>query len=150
MVSPPDESLHLEGRILVLTDDGDAYQRQLQGEDLPLDEGLPKLRYGINTDLIINGAACTLGYTPEILGPHFLASYEDTPVVNGMPAKTRFSWKILWRLSAITSWMPAPWCAVTATSRDRREPPEDLPRKPGLRGHAVHDRPPRPGPTPRR
>ncbi|MEL6189812.1 MAG: aconitase family protein, partial [Myxococcota bacterium] len=36
--------------------------------------------YGVNTDLMISGAACTLGYTPEILGPHFLASYEDTPV----------------------------------------------------------------------
>ena len=31
-----------------------------------------ELEFGISTDTIINGAACTLGYTPEILGPHFL------------------------------------------------------------------------------
>lgn len=34
-----------------------------------------KLAYGISTDVIINGAACTLGYTEEILGPYLLENF---------------------------------------------------------------------------
>lgn len=76
----PDAGLRLEGRVLILSDDPELYRQQLDGTDLDCASGLPPLRYGINTDLIINGAACTLGYTPEILGPHFLAGYEGTPI----------------------------------------------------------------------
>jgi len=37
----------------------------------------PPLRFGVSTDDMISGAACTLGYSPEILGPHFLADFLD-------------------------------------------------------------------------
>jgi 3-isopropylmalate/(R)-2-methylmalate dehydratase large subunit len=69
----------LAGRVLHLVDDADAMRRQLAGEDLPLDHGLP-YAYGVNTDLMISGRACTYGYTPAILGPYFLENFlEVTP-----------------------------------------------------------------------
>jgi 3-isopropylmalate/(R)-2-methylmalate dehydratase large subunit len=62
------------GRMLHLVDDARAVAAQLAGEDLPLDHGKPYV-YGVNTDLMISGRACTLGYTGEILGPWFLENF---------------------------------------------------------------------------
>lgn len=69
--------MKLTGRLLFLTDDADLLARQLRGEDLADGADLP-LHYGVNTDLMISGAACTLGYTPEILGPWFLQDFKET------------------------------------------------------------------------
>jgi 3-isopropylmalate/(R)-2-methylmalate dehydratase large subunit len=68
--------MKLTGRILFLTDDADPIRRQLGGEDLDLADA--PLHYGVNTDLMISGAACTLGYTGEILGPWFLENFKET------------------------------------------------------------------------
>lgn len=67
--------MRLTGRVLYLTDDPSLLARQLAGEDLAY-HGEP-LHYGVNTDLMISGAACTLGYTGEILGPWFLENFKD-------------------------------------------------------------------------
>ena len=65
--------MRLSGRILHLLDDPKAIVRQLEGVDLqPGDE--PYV-YGVNTDAMISGRACTFGYTPEILGPYFLERF---------------------------------------------------------------------------
>ncbi|RME23934.1 MAG: hypothetical protein D6798_12465 [Deltaproteobacteria bacterium] len=73
--------MKLTGRILVLTDDPAVIRAQLDGDDLPVDRLLgpdaPPLHYGVNTDAMISGAACTLGYTPEILGPYFLQDFKE-------------------------------------------------------------------------
>ncbi|MBX2799824.1 MAG: hypothetical protein KTR31_19250 [Myxococcales bacterium] len=71
------------GRILHLVDDADAIKRQLDGEDLPTKPDLD-YAYGVNTDLIISGRACTLGYTGEILGPYFLENFLDTVHKDGI------------------------------------------------------------------
>ncbi|HHO52514.1 MAG TPA: hypothetical protein ENK18_17010 [Deltaproteobacteria bacterium] len=68
--------MKLNGRILHLVDDPDAIRRQLAGEDLRDDPDLSYV-YGVNTDLMISGRACTLGYTGEILGPYFLENFLD-------------------------------------------------------------------------
>jgi len=63
--------MKLEGRVLWLTGDPDRLRAQLDGADLsPSDAGA--LRFGVSTDAMISGAACTLGYTSEVLGPWFL------------------------------------------------------------------------------
>ena len=70
--------MKLTGRVLWLTDDPKLMAAQLAGE--PIDasaSAFPPLHYGVNTDLLINGAACTLGYTPDILGPYFLESFKE-------------------------------------------------------------------------
>ena len=67
--------MKLTCRILFLTDDGEPLRRQLAGEDLDLSPA--PLHYGVNTDLMISGAACTLGYTGEILGPWFLEKFKE-------------------------------------------------------------------------
>ena len=69
--------MKLTGRLLHLVDDPSALRRQLDGEDLSLNHGQDYF-YGVNTDLIISGRACTLGYTGEILGPYFLENFLDT------------------------------------------------------------------------
>jgi 3-isopropylmalate/(R)-2-methylmalate dehydratase large subunit len=72
--------MKLSGRILYLSDSPAQLQAQLQGQELALEltPGLaPALHYGVNTDLMISGAACTLGYTPEILGPYFLENFKE-------------------------------------------------------------------------
>lgn len=70
--------MQLTGRILWLTEDPRALARQLEGEDLVVDpHDPPPLQFGVNTDAMISGAACTLGYTPEILGPHFLEDFQE-------------------------------------------------------------------------
>lgn len=68
--------MKLTGRILFLTDDAEPLRRQLAGEDLDL--ATAPLHYGVNTDLMISGAACTLGYTGEVLGPWFLEKFKES------------------------------------------------------------------------
>lgn len=66
----------LAGRILCLTQDPSLLRAQLDGQDLVQPgQPLPELHYGVNTDAMISGAACTLGYTPEVLGPYFLENF---------------------------------------------------------------------------
>ena len=67
--------MRLSGRVLVLSEDAALLQQQLSGSDL---EHVPALHYGVNTDAMISGKACTLGYTPEILGPYFLENFKET------------------------------------------------------------------------
>ncbi len=73
-------NMKLRGRILWLTEDPQLVARQLGGEDLGLTAAagsLPPLHYGVNTDAMISGAACTLGYTGPILGPYFLENFKE-------------------------------------------------------------------------
>ncbi len=65
--------MKLTGRILHLTEAADI-RAQLQGAD---PQGTD-YHYGVNTDAMISGRACTLGYTPEILGPYFLENFLET------------------------------------------------------------------------
>ena len=70
--------MKLDGRILWLTDDAALVEAQLSGTDLEVaSDDPPPLHFGVNTDAMINGAACTLGYTGEILGPYFLESFKE-------------------------------------------------------------------------
>ena len=66
--------MKLTGRILHLVDDSATLAAQLGG-------GTPELgdayHYGVNTDAMISGRACTLGYTPEVLGPYFLENFKE-------------------------------------------------------------------------
>ncbi len=67
--------MKLTGRVLHLASDPSVIASQLAGVDLP---GAPSAyHYGVNTDAIISGRACTLGYTPSILGPYFLEDFLD-------------------------------------------------------------------------
>lgn len=75
--------MKLTGRMLHLVDDPGAIRRQLDGEDLPIDPGLP-YAYGVNTDLMISGRACTLGYTADILGPYFLQDFQEVVPEGGV------------------------------------------------------------------
>lgn len=68
--------MKLSGRILYLIDDRDVVRRQLDGDDVP-DHQLEYV-YGVNTDAMISGQACTLGYTGDVLGPYFLENFLDT------------------------------------------------------------------------
>jgi 3-isopropylmalate/(R)-2-methylmalate dehydratase large subunit len=68
--------MKLTGRVLHLFDDPNALQAQLDGQE-PETSGSPAYVYGVNTDAIISGRACTLGYTPEVLGPYFLENFLD-------------------------------------------------------------------------
>ncbi|NCG18354.1 MAG: hypothetical protein GWP91_04985 [Rhodobacterales bacterium] len=74
--------MKLTGRILHLVDDAAAITSQLRGTDLEVD-GRDYV-YGVNTDGMISGRACTLGYTPEILGPWFLHNFLDVVPETGM------------------------------------------------------------------
>ncbi len=70
--------MKLTGRVLWLTEDADAIATQLGGESPDFDPAAPPaMHYGVNTDAMINGAACTLGYTGEILGPYFLQNFKE-------------------------------------------------------------------------
>jgi 3-isopropylmalate/(R)-2-methylmalate dehydratase large subunit len=70
--------MKLSGRILWLTDDTKHLEQQLAGTEAEFDPSEPPaLHFGVNTDAMINGAACTLGYTGEILGPYFLQNFKD-------------------------------------------------------------------------
>ncbi len=67
--------MKLSGRILHLVEDPNLLRRQVRGEDVAAGE-TPYV-YGVNTDAMISGQACTLGYTPEILGPYFLENFQE-------------------------------------------------------------------------
>lgn len=67
--------MKLSGRVLHLVDDPTALRSQLDGEAVPVD-GATYI-YGTNTDAMISGQACTLGYTPEVLGPYFLENFQE-------------------------------------------------------------------------
>jgi 3-isopropylmalate/(R)-2-methylmalate dehydratase large subunit len=69
----------LTGRVLHLVDDPALVRAQLEGRDLPADTDPAKTpyTYGVNTDLMISGRACTLGYTGDILGPWFLENFHE-------------------------------------------------------------------------
>ena len=66
--------MKLTGRILHLVDDPSGLRRQLDGDDA---EGGEAYVYGVNTDAMISGRACTLGYTPHVLGPYFLENFQE-------------------------------------------------------------------------
>ena len=51
---------------------------QLDGNTVETDG--QSYHYGVNTDAMISGQACTLGYTPVILGPHFLRNFKEVVV----------------------------------------------------------------------
>ena len=67
--------MQLTGRVLYLTDDASLLSSQLEGRNLAFSG--QALHYGVNTDLMISGAACTLGYTGGVLGPYFLENFKE-------------------------------------------------------------------------
>ena len=67
--------MKLTGRVLVLAEDPALLRAQLAGGEVGW-HGTP-LHYGVNTDAMISGQACTLGYTPAILGPYFLENFKE-------------------------------------------------------------------------
>ena len=64
--------MKLTGRVLHLWDDAELLRQQLDGEDISVEKSYV---YGVNTDGMISGRACTLGYTPLVLGPYFLENF---------------------------------------------------------------------------
>ena len=67
-----------KGSFLVLTADARQTKAQLEGYRYSADEVQNlDLHYGVNTDAMISGQACTLGYTGEILGPYFLENFQE-------------------------------------------------------------------------
>jgi 3-isopropylmalate/(R)-2-methylmalate dehydratase large subunit len=78
--------MRLSGRVLWLTDDAEELRKQLEGSARSAfgSSDAPKLHYGVNTDLMISGAACTLGYTGEILGPYFLENFKEVVKKDGV------------------------------------------------------------------
>ena len=66
--------MKLSGRILSLVDDAAQVRAQLDGVDLAPGPGAA-YHFGVNTDAMISGAACTLGYSGAILGPYFLENF---------------------------------------------------------------------------
>lgn len=76
--------MKLTGRVLHLVDDAAAVRAQLDGSDI--DPAGRPYAYGVNTDLMISGQACTLGYTPAILGPYFLHNFLETVGVGDVKA----------------------------------------------------------------
>lgn len=65
--------MKLTGRVLHLLDDPTALRAQLDGGEASGE----RYAYGVNTDAMISGRACTYGYTGEILGPYFLQDFLD-------------------------------------------------------------------------
>jgi 3-isopropylmalate/(R)-2-methylmalate dehydratase large subunit len=76
--------MKLTGRVLHLVDDQRLLRGQLDGATVDI-AGHP-YTYGVNTDAIISGRACTLGYTPEILGPWFLEKFLEVVEVGDVKA----------------------------------------------------------------
>jgi 3-isopropylmalate/(R)-2-methylmalate dehydratase large subunit len=68
--------MKLSGRILSLVDDPAAVREQLDGSDVVAGPDA-SFHFGVNTDAMISGAACTLGYTGDILGPYFLENFQE-------------------------------------------------------------------------
>ncbi|MGC6511018.1 MAG: aconitase family protein [Myxococcota bacterium] len=67
--------MKLTGRVLYLSSNPEELNVQISGQDLAPPE---QYHYGVNTDAMISGRACTLGYTTEILGPYFLENFQET------------------------------------------------------------------------
>ena len=67
--------MKLNGKVLHLVDDPGILRTQLAGESVDV-AGLEYV-YGTNTDAMISGQACTLGYTPAVLGPYFLENFQE-------------------------------------------------------------------------
>lgn len=67
--------MKLNGRVFHLYNDAKKLRAQLAGLDVS-SEG--EYVYGVNTDAMISGRACTLGYTPEVLGPYFLENFLES------------------------------------------------------------------------
>lgn len=67
--------MKLTGRIFHLVDDPKMLRDQLDG--INVDATGMSYTYGVNTDAMISGAACLLGYTNAVLGPHFLETFQD-------------------------------------------------------------------------
>jgi 3-isopropylmalate/(R)-2-methylmalate dehydratase large subunit len=74
--------MRLTGRVLFLTDDPVPLRAQLAGTDLDA-TGEP-MHFGVNTDGMISGRACTLGYTPDVLGPYFLENFKEVVAKDGV------------------------------------------------------------------
>jgi 3-isopropylmalate/(R)-2-methylmalate dehydratase large subunit len=74
--------MKLDGRILYLTEDPELICAQLEGQDISGSD-LP-LHFAVNTDGMISGRACTLGYTPTILGPYFLENFKESVEQDGV------------------------------------------------------------------
>ena len=74
-------SISLTGKILYLTSSSSLLEQQIQAEASieELGQNVKDLsfHYGVNTDAMISGKACTFGYTPEILGPYFLENFQE-------------------------------------------------------------------------
>jgi 3-isopropylmalate/(R)-2-methylmalate dehydratase large subunit len=68
--------MKLTGRVLHLVEDAPLLRAQLDGRDLPTSAAASYV-YGVNTDDMISGKACTFGYTGAILGPWFLEGFRD-------------------------------------------------------------------------
>ncbi len=68
--------MKLSGRILSLVEDAGDVRAQLDGHDL-VPDATAAYHFGVNTDAMISGAACTLGYTGDILGPYFLENFKE-------------------------------------------------------------------------
>jgi 3-isopropylmalate/(R)-2-methylmalate dehydratase large subunit len=80
--------MKLTGRILYLLNDADLVARQLRGEAVAPtpDAATADYFFAVNTDLMISGQACTLGYTPKVLGPHFLKNFLEVVDENAIAA----------------------------------------------------------------
>ena len=59
--------MKLTGRVLHLVESPALLRAQLDGAEVSV--AGEAYVYGVNTDAMISGQACTLGYTGEILGP---------------------------------------------------------------------------------
>lgn len=77
--------MKLQGKILVLTKNSSKTQAQLEQITAGVvDFHNEELHYGVNTDAMISGQACTLGYTPDILGPYFLENFQEVVQKDGV------------------------------------------------------------------
>ena len=73
--------MKLTGRVLHLFDQPELLRAQLEGNPATDHDGY---HYGVNTDAMISGRACTLGYTPEVLGPYFLENFLEVVEKDGV------------------------------------------------------------------
>ena len=73
--------MKLKGRVLHLFDEPALLRSQLEGGGPTEHDGY---HYGVNTDAMISGRACTLGYTPEVLGPYFLENFLEVVEKDGI------------------------------------------------------------------
>jgi 3-isopropylmalate/(R)-2-methylmalate dehydratase large subunit len=76
-------TMKLTGRVLHIVDDPAKLRAQLAGDDTPPAADAAYV-YGVNTDAMISGQACTLGYTGEILGPYFLENFQEVVPKDGV------------------------------------------------------------------